>query len=269
MGEALKIDKDARGAAAGAQCVHRSLGVMRLLAGSPPEGLRLVDIAAKLDLSHPTAHRILKALEEEGVVERVRGSRRYTIGAEALWLGISAANRFPIASAAAPELDRLAQLAGDSVFLTVPSQNDAVYAGRRFGSFPVQTTALSIGTRRPLGVTVAGRTIMAYLPQRRLQEVIDTNSPRYADFRCSPEMVADSAGQARAQGFLCANSLTAPKKRVLAVPVLDIVGKPVAALSVIAHESRLPGSRLSGLVAELKAAASEISERLTSRACSA
>lgn len=253
----------------GTQCIHRSLGVMRLLASSARDGLKLVDIAAALELSHPTAHRILKALEEEGVVERVQGSRRYTVGAEAAWLGLAATERFPITAVAAPVLDQLSASIRDSVFLAVPSHNDSVYADRRVGTFPIRVTTLSVGARRPLGVSVAGRAMMAYMPQRKIDAVLSQNSTRYEPYRMTPERVQDSLEDVRRQGFLCADSVTAEDRRAISVPVLNMAGNPVAAISVIAPISRLPEARWGQLVPSLRAAAKEISRDLVQRAMAA
>ncbi|WP_180899749.1 IclR family transcriptional regulator [Martelella soudanensis] len=236
--------------------------MLRLLAGSPPDGVKLVDIAAELGLPHPTAHRILKALEEEGVVERVRGTRRYTIGSEAAWLGLPAANRFPISQAAAPALDRLCEAVGDSVFLAVRSRNDSVYVDRRIGSYPVQARRLTLGARRPLGVSIASRAIMAYLPKEKTADILMENERRYVDYRLTPDRIIEDLATARSQGFLLASSLTNIERRVLSVPVFDIVGAPVAAISVIASMQRLQNDRVERILPKLKLAASAISERL-------
>jgi len=250
----------------GTQSIQRSLGVLRLLAGSSRQGLKLVDIAAALDLSHPTAHRILHALEMEGVVERVQGTRRYTIGAEAAWLGLAAAERFPITAVAAPVLDALSASIRDSVFLAVPSVNDSVYADRRFGTYPVQVTTLAVGARRPLGVSVAGRAMMAYMAERKIETLLSDNGPRFAPYNVTSETILGSIQTARRQGYLCADSITARDRRAIAVPVLNMAGAPLAAISVIAPQSRLPEGRLPQIVPMLRAAAQEISRNLVHRA---
>ena len=264
--EADRARATARSDDSGAQCIHRSFGIVRFLASSPPQGVKLTDIAAKLNLSHPTAHRILKALEKEGVVERVQGSRRYTVGCEAAWLGLAAVARFPITTVAAPLLDSLSRMIGDSVFLAVPSLNDSVYADRRIGSYPVQAVGLPIGARRPLGVSVAGRAMLAFMPERDVATVLQTNASRFAAYRCSPDMVLQGAREARQQGYLCADSVTAREKRVVSVPILDMVGAPVAAISVIASRSRLPNGRLAQLLPALRSATDEIARNLSHRA---
>lgn len=261
---AVERDKpnDSNAKKSGTQCIHRSMGILRLLAGSPPDGVKLTDIAAALDLSHPTAHRILKALEEEGVVDRVRGTRRYTIGSEAAWLGLPAAQRFPIASVAAPALDRLSELVGDSVFLAVRSRNDSVYVDRRIGTYPIQATRLSLGARRPLGVSVASRAIMGFMSKSKLVPILDENEPFYARFRLSRSQVEEDILKARQYGYLTAGSLVNRERRVLSAPILDMVGSPVAAVSIIASTHRLPQDRIDRIGPILKATVREISQSL-------
>jgi len=258
-----------RGEETGTQCIQRSFSVMRLLASASRQGLKLVDVASALDLSHPTAHRILKALENEGVVERVRGSRRYTIGSETTWLGLVAAERFPITAAAAPVLEKLSSVVGDSVFLAVPSLNESVYADRRLGSYPVQTTTLAVGTRRPMGLSVAGRAMMAFMPDRKVDTILTANSRRFESYGCNSETVLEGMRQTRMRGYLYAASMTAREKRVISVPVLDMGGAPIAAISVIAQSHRLPETRVPRLVPNMRAAAQDISRVLTERAFAA
>lgn len=269
MSEQTTSQPRARRDESGTQCIHRSIGVLRLLASGPRDGLKLIDIASTLELSHPTAHRILKALEEEGMVERVLGSRRYTVGVEAAWLGLSAQDRFPITAVAAPVLDSLSGSIKDSVFLAVPSNNDSVYADRRAGSYPVQVTTLAVGARRPLGISVAGRAMMAFMSQGRLEAVLDRNSERYEAYRMTAETVNASVREARQAGYLWADSVTAKDRRAISVPVFNMAGNPVAALSVIAPIHRLPEGRMPSLVPALKSAARDISQSLARRAIAA
>ena len=246
----------------GTQCIHRSMGVLRLLAGSSPDGVKLTEIAAALELSHPTAHRILKALEEEGVVDRVRGTRRYTIGSEAAWLGLPAAQRFPIASVAAPMLDKLCDSVEDSVFLAVRSRNDSVYVDRRIGSYPIQSTRLSLGARRPLGVSVAGRAILGFLQPDKRSSILAENEPLFGRYHLSRNRVEEDIETTRKNGYLLAGSMINRERRVLSAPILDMVGNPVAAVSIIASVNRLPNDRIARIAPLLKSTVREISQSL-------
>jgi DNA-binding IclR family transcriptional regulator len=245
----------------GTQSIHRALRVLRLLASSAASGMRLVDLAHSAGLHHSTTHRILRALEEEGLVERLTNSRRYTIGSEVVWLGLGASSRFPIANAAARALDRLSEQVGDAV-LSVYSGNDSICADRRIGSYPIQVLSIAIGSRRPLGVSQGGRAILAFLPPRVAQKAIAANADRYTQHDLAPETIVENIKLARAQGYICSDGVTVKGTRVVAVPVLDIRGVAVAAISVIAVRHRLPASRVRVVVDSLKAAAKEISQVL-------
>jgi DNA-binding IclR family transcriptional regulator len=246
----------------GAQCIHRSLQIMRLLAGSPPQGLKLIDIAASLDLSHPTVYRILKALEREGVVERADGSRRYTVGLEMVWLGLGAARRFTIAAAAQNQLSRAVEEVGDTILLNVRSGVYSVCVERRNGGYPVKVTSAVVGSRLPLGASPAGRTMLAFLPEKQCSSIITANAQQLKAHDCSPEAIAEEIDYARARGYLCSEGLTVSNTRALIVPVFDAGGRPVAALSAISTRSRFPNSRFQNVVRTLNTCAKAISGEL-------
>ncbi len=252
----------ARSEATGTQCIRRSFAIMRMLASGDQDGEKLVDIAGALKLSHPTAHRILKALEQEGMVERARGSHRYRLGAEAIWLGVAPFNRCPITRYASRVLDGLVRGIGDSVFLSVPSHTDAVYADRRLGNYPVQAKRVAIGARRPLGVSVGGRVMLACMGEERMDAILRENAERFRQWNCPGEFVVNGIAKARASGFLVADSVTADDRRALAVPVRDMAGNPIGAISIIASRGRLGAERVGRLVPLLQSAAREVSDTL-------
>ncbi|WP_305809184.1 helix-turn-helix domain-containing protein, partial [Staphylococcus epidermidis] len=64
----------------GAQTVSRAVRALQIVAAQAPEGVRLVDVARELALQRPTAHRLLKALTIEGLLQQDDRSRRYTLG---------------------------------------------------------------------------------------------------------------------------------------------------------------------------------------------
>jgi len=131
------------------------------------------------------------------------------------------------------------------------------------GFYPVQSTTLSVGARRPLGVSVAGRAMLAFMPERRMDTVLRENSERYEAYGCTPQSLLEGIGEARRSGYLCADSLTARDKRAISAPVFNMAGAPIAAVSVIAHHSRLPASRIPRLVPMLRDAAQDISRSLS------
>ena len=76
----------------GVQLLDRAVGVLRHLAAAGERGERLSSVAQALELSVPTAHRILSALEGHGLVEREVATRRFRLGVGLFSLGAQAAD---------------------------------------------------------------------------------------------------------------------------------------------------------------------------------
>lgn len=250
---ALAVQPDGARDADGAQSIHRAIDVIRQLSAAPAKGMKLVDIAEACALSHPTAYRILRALESEGVVERAEDSRRYVIGTEVAWLGLKAAQRFPIVALAAPALDRAANDVGDTIIMSVRSGDYSVCVERRDGRYPIRVTAAAVGARLPLDMTPAGRAMLAFLPE---------HGPRPKAAAAMDESAWAEMKLARSQGYLVSDGLTVRDTKTVTVPVFNAGGHAIAALSAIATTARLHEDRLAGVAAALTACSRTTSEAL-------
>ena len=222
----------------GTQSIHRALHVLRLLASSAASGMRLVDIAHGARLHHSTTHRILRALEQEGIVERLVNSRRYTIGSEVVWLGLGASSR----GSRSPWLrherstDSLNRSATRS-FYQCTAGTISICADRRIGSYPIQVLSIAIGSRRPLGVSQGGRVILAFLPQCVAQQVIAENADRYArhDLHSRRYLRKHERGESarlslfgRGNGQKGRELSLCPFWTLVAAPLLQLVSSPFA-----------------------------------------
>ncbi|HEY0212247.1 MAG TPA: IclR family transcriptional regulator [Paenirhodobacter sp.] len=247
----------------GTQSIRRTFAILRVLAGGAPDGDKLVEIAQAAGLSHPTAHRILKALEHEGVVERSRGSSRYRLAVEAAWLGVAPFNRCPITRFAGPSLDLLARETGACVVLSVPSHHDAVYVDLRAGpAGRAQTTGVAIGGRTPLGVTIGGRGMLAFLGEDRIHALLIANAERFRVWHCDEVRIRADIATARDQGWLAGDSPAVPGRTEIAMPVRDIVGRAIGAISLLSPPSGMDTARVSQVLPLLRTAAQTVREAL-------
>src|SRR5215207_8985587 len=65
----------------GTQSIRRALLVLRVLSTAGHAGLPLIDVARATGLARPTAHRVLRALLAEGVIDQRPRTRRYATAA--------------------------------------------------------------------------------------------------------------------------------------------------------------------------------------------
>lgn len=240
----------------GAQSIHRALHIVRVLSAAPAQGMKLVSIAEASGLSYPTTYRILQALESEGIVERSPDSRRYVIGAEMVWLGLRAAQRFPIVELATPFLDRIVRDIGDTVIMSVRSGNYSVCVERLNGRLPTHVTAATVGARLPIRETPAGLVMLAYLPDRLADRILSACQQEEG------ERLSQKIGSVRLRGHLVSGGITVRNTRAVTVPVRDAGGNAVAAISVIGTQERLRDARLDHVVSALNAASEETSRAI-------
>lgn len=248
----------------GTQSLDRAVGLLRLVASSTGRGARLADLIDQSNLSKPTGHRLLRALERLGMVEQDRATRLYHLGPEAFVVGALAAERFGVHRAALPSLARIASASEDTAFLSVRRDWHAVCLHREEGPFPIRSHVLKAGDRHPLGVGAGSLAILAALPDAEAEATIEASAgeiaSRYPDF--SPAMLRDLAKQARARGFALNPGLLMAGSWGIGVPILDRQGRCDGALSIAAIESRLGPDRQQELALLLKAEAQRLAERL-------
>src|SRR3954468_11244875 len=94
--------------------LKRGVLLLRLLATAGSRGLALTDIAARAALPHPSAHRVLKQLLDERLVEHNPESRRYRLGPLAFELGLAGSTMFDIRDLCEPQMRALAESSADT-----------------------------------------------------------------------------------------------------------------------------------------------------------
>ena len=250
----------------GTQSIRRAISVLRILATSRDAGLGLTDIARLTGQNHPTTHRILTALIEEGLVERKLATRRYAIGEQIQFLALSRRKPSALMAAAESALSRLAAEIGDTIFLTQRTGLDTICVARCLGSYPIQVASLNVGDRRALGVSSAGLVVLAHLPEAEAQAILALNAPRLAAAHIEVAQVEEMVRAARMRGYAVRDRGIVPGTRAISVPVRDAKGQVFAAITLAGLARRMPSNRLDGLSETLFASATTIEAALAKSA---
>jgi DNA-binding IclR family transcriptional regulator len=235
--------------------------VCRLLrALSTPVPQRLADIAESSGVNKATALRLLESLIGEGYVVRDDATKRYTLGDEALALGIAMQGRDHIRDRARPALLRLAASTGDTMLLSTRSGIESVCVDREFGSYPIRANYLDLGMRRPLGVGAGSLALLAWLPDDEVDAVLQLIAPRIAKRypRITADLLKIEVALSRQRGYALLLDVVVDQMGGIGVPVFGSDGRPLAAISLAALTSRIT-PRLGTLVPQLRKAAEDLS----------
>lgn len=163
----------------GAQSVRRALGLLKQLAGHHEAGMRLSELVQNTGLVRSTTHRLLTCLSEEGFVEKDVSDKRYRLGLQAMQLGFAVMHRMPLLEKFRPVMQKLARLAGDTVFLVLRQGDEVLCLHRESGSFPVKVFTIDVGERRLIGVGAGGLAMLAGISDEEIKQIYTRNQAAY------------------------------------------------------------------------------------------
>lgn len=252
----------------GSQVVRRVGALLREIAHAHERGARLSELATTTDLTKPTAHRLLRALAAEGLLDQDEQTGRWHLGPEMYVMGSAAALRFPIEELARPSVERLAAVTGESAFLSMRRGNETVCLIREEGSFPIRSFVLMEGTRFPLGVGSAGLAILAHLGEFEQEEHLgrlDLSDGRWGTSQ-SIDAIRESITAARTRGYVVNPGRIVEGSWGMAAAIFDRGNRPMWAFTITGIESRFQPDRQRELGRLLLLEAHRVSKRLASAA---
>src|SRR5436190_1862302 len=125
----------------------RAPRLLKAFSDARPEW-RLSELARAAHLHKATAHRLLAALEREGMLARDAAGDLYRLGPEAIALGARAARANHLRAVSRAELEALAAATGETATLEVLVDGDMLILDEVLGRGLIGATA-SLGTRWP------------------------------------------------------------------------------------------------------------------------
>lgn len=228
----------------GPEVVSRVGDLLRGIGAHEPAGASTTTVARHVQMTRPTAHRLLVSLAREGLVDRDQVTGDWHLGPELYLLGTVAAARYDIRHEAAAIVHELAEETGESAFLSARRGDETVCLLREDGSFPLRSHVLHEGIRFPLGVASAGLAILAHLPQRELEQYLRDQdlAPRWGSSHAGPAL-RERVAETRVVGYATNPGLLVEGSWGMGAAVFDSSGSPAWALSLTGVESRFRPDR--------------------------
>ncbi len=214
--------------------------VLEAFTAEAPE-LALAEIARRTGSDNATAFRLLNTLVMLGYVEKVPDSRRFRLTLKCLGLGFNAIARSDLRALARPVLRTLVGEVNEAASVGVLDGPDVVYIERIQAGLTRLGVDVRIGSRVPVYATAIGQAILSGLPRPTQIDILQRRprDPLTQYTLTDLKTLLDRLDVVHARGYALSDQETVLGLRVLAAPVVDVDGVPVAGLSVAA-----PGSRM-------------------------
>jgi DNA-binding IclR family transcriptional regulator len=231
------------------QVIGRMMKLLEVLARHP-QPVALKSLAQSSNLHPSTAHRILGALVNDHMVERVDPGS-YRLGIRLLQLGNLVKGRISVREHALPHMRELHAATGEAVNLSVRRDDEIVYVERTSSGRSLMRVVNIIGARAPLHITAVGKLFLlqdgaaglrAYAQRTRLPQFTRNTLTSVAALEREFERI-------RRNGYAVDNEEAELGVRCIGAGVRDDTGAMVAGLSVSAPSERMK-SAWSGAVKE-------------------
>jgi DNA-binding IclR family transcriptional regulator len=139
----------------------RAARILRALDGEH-DGLSLAELAARVGLPRSTVHRVVRALDAEGLVTTASGNGGVRLGPELMRFALGM--RREIRQALHPEIAALSAELEETVDLSVLEGNVVRFIDQ-IGSPRLLRAVSSVGATFPLHLSANGKAVLAALPE--------------------------------------------------------------------------------------------------------
>ncbi len=240
----------------GAQAALRAVRLLKLFTIERPE-MSLAELSKVSGLNKTTTHRLLRALQSEGLLERDSLSARYSLGACLMALGVQALASSDLRRRARPLLKSLAHDTGETATLEVPIEDSMLILDEVTGRHVVGAAG-NVGTRWPLHATSTGKAVMAF-EDNGLERLSGPLSALTRKTLVSRESFQPELIEIRRRGYAVTVDELEDGFTGIATVIRSALGDVQGALSICGPTQRLPSARWAELGASLCNVASRLS----------
>jgi DNA-binding IclR family transcriptional regulator len=246
----------------GVKSAQRALEILDLLTHEE-RALSFQEIADLLGYPRSSLHGLLRTLVGRSWLELDPGSRRYSLGIRTWEAGHAYLRARDLADRARPFMERVRDATDETVQMSVLDGRHNVYVAKSVGTQRL-VLASEIGRRLEAHATGLGKVLLAgletYELERRLAGVkLERMTPNTVTDRAA---LKEELRRVRERGYATDNGEYTVGVRCVAVPIVDHSERVIAALSVSIPNVRFSAGWQQKTLAELEAAAADLSAAL-------
>jgi IclR family acetate operon transcriptional repressor len=182
--------------------VARALRIVDVVAGGPPEGLSLSDLARALGTSKSTTLALARTLAGFGYLRDARPGPRYTLGTALIRMGDIARQQLPLGDLCRPLLEELAEATKMTSRVAICDDGYPVFIERVDGPGSVRFHA-PLGQREVPYASAAGKAILSTMTEQEVRAMCAQTGlrPRTAHTITDIDSLLDNLALSRDHGF--------------------------------------------------------------------
>lgn len=228
----MKLDRFSESSPYSIRSIERALKVIDCFT-TGKNLLTIGELACLTNLSKSTVFRILQTLEKHRFISHDYETNRYSLGMKLFELGGIVSSSFSLRKIASRFLDKLEKKINHTILMGILEDGELVYIDKREGKEDLKLTS-EIGKRRPPYYGMLGKTLMAYLSENEIDNLLKKYPLKKVASRSitDPKKFKKSLKKIQKKGYTYEWSEAVEGVIGIAAPIRDHHGKVVSAIGV-------------------------------------
>ncbi len=242
----------------GIQSINIGFSIINVLLESP-FALPLKEISRLCGLSPSKIHSYLVSFSNLGLVVQDPNSLHYSLGPYALQLGLGYLDQVNLFSIAKPNMEKIAQEIGQTVFLGVWGNKGPTIVYRVDSQDSTGVLELRIGSVLSVLDSALGINFVAHLPEIYTKKYIDKGLKKDIEFKNKKQLDIE-LNAIRENGISRSSGKLLTDFTALSVPIFDFTKNMIAGLTVMGRIGEFDDDVNGEIATKIKAYGLEISE---------
>lgn len=224
---------------------------------SPERGIS--ELSELTGMFKSSIHNIVSTFEKCGFLEKNTDNNKYRLGLKILQFSNCIYSTHDLRNIVHPYMENICKCYNECTYFVIPSGNEVIYIDAVYPSGIITTRSI-IGVKAPFYCTGVGKAIMAYLPAEKIEQIIIEGLVPFTQ-----NTITDRNGllkeleQIKKLGYAVDNMEHEYGIKCVAVPIRNIKGNVVSAISVSGPSLRFTEDDILKYADYLKNVSSELS----------
>ncbi|MFF3100012.1 IclR family transcriptional regulator [Viridibacillus arvi] len=239
------------------QTIDRIMQVIGIVSNVKEDGITITELTQQTKLPLATLHRMLSSLIEHRLIIQDNETKKYQLGNVWLEFGLQLYDRFDYVANIRPELDRLANIVNESVYLSKPIGTEAMVIERIDAPNNRIRIVDQLGMRIPMHIGAANKSMLACMSKSQIHDCVKkTLTPKEMEGLFEKLLVI------QANGYAISYEEKTEGTASIAAPILQRNGEVLGAVSIGVLQFTLTEERIEFLKQELLQTTTRISQQL-------
>ena len=247
----------------------KALQLLKAILEDPREGWGVRELAERLGMPPSTVHRLLVALEAQGLLERNPRTAQYHVGLELYRMMLLAQSQFAVRNLALPIMRDLVREWDETSFLGLYDalRMEMVFAAAVESSKPLRYV-VPLNQWIPVYCAASGFAIMAFLPEDEIERIIEHTGLRPETDRTitDPQTLRQELQRVREEGYSCTHGERVVGAVGFAAPIWGPDQRVIGDLNLSIPEQRFETNMEPKVAERVIYHAQRVTERLSAHA---